>query len=65
MIETFFTEKRIIKKIIIALVFIFMFNFTFSYLGNNVVFGTEEIEEMEEGRGKVISTNNKISIICI
>ena len=42
MVETFFTEKRIIKKIIIVLIFIFMFNFTFSYLGSNVVFADEE-----------------------
>ena len=47
MVETFFTEKRIIKKIIIVLVFIFLFNFTFNYLGNNVVLAdNEEIEEV-------------------
>ena len=64
MVETFFTEKRIIKKIIIAIVFIFLFNFTFSYLGNNVVFAVEEgsdaelVEsdegELEEGGGKLL-----------
>lgn len=65
MVETFFTEKRIIKKIIIAIVFIFMFNFTFSYLGNNVVFAEVEAEgsasvtdtedkQLEDGGGKLL-----------
>lgn len=63
MVETFFTEKRIIKKLIIAIIFVFLFNFTFSYLGNNVVFAAneedgevmdeEEIME-EEGGGKLL-----------
>ena len=66
MVETFFTEKRIIKKIIIAIVFVFMFNFTFSYLGGSVVFAdeaedggdatpiTSKDEELEEGGGKLL-----------
>ena len=65
MVETFFTEKRIIKKIIIVLVFIFMFNFTFSYLGNSVVFaeepsgsaGTTVVDkeyELNDGGGKLL-----------
>lgn len=60
MVDTFFTEKRIIKKIIIAIIFVFMFNFTFSYLGSNIVFAKngevmsdDEIVN-EEGAGKLL-----------
>lgn len=70
MVETFFTEKRIIKKIIIVLLFIFVFNFTFSYLGNNVVFAeedgttkvTEDYEAKERGR-KIITSNTFVDSI--
>lgn len=67
MIDTFFKEKIIIKKIIIAIIFVFMFNFTFSYLGNNIVFAAgqtanntpkpqvgEEIKEDEIKGGRLI-----------
>lgn len=63
MVETFFKEKRIVKKIVIVLIFIFMFNFTFSYLGNNIVLAdtdgsaptkNSDDKELEEGGGKLL-----------
>ena len=73
MIETVFTEKTIIKKLIIAIVFVFMFNFTFSYLGNNVVFADNAIteenkknddKELEQRWRKTTIANTKFNIIC-
>lgn len=42
MLETIIKEKTIIKKLIIAIVFVFLFNFTFGNLGNSIVFADEE-----------------------
>lgn len=64
MIETFWEEKKIIKKIIIIVLFIFIFNFTFTHLGNNIVFAapdgsatvtTADTEyELSDGGGKLL-----------